>query len=100
MPHVTYAPAGKRICPACGEIFCGVLGGGRPGDGACFFPVRGRPVVRQNGRLPAAILAAMPVTLALPQGEYKARYFYGWPPTRRPADRDCVKICWRPAAGG
>lgn len=33
---------------------------------------------------PAAILAAMPVTLALPQGEYKARYFTGGHPPGGP----------------
>lgn len=27
--------------------------------------------------IPAAMLVAMPVTIALPEGEWKARYFYG-----------------------
>ena len=49
MPHVTYAPAGKKDLPRLREIFLRCFG---EEAGACFFPVRGRPVVRQNGRLP------------------------------------------------
>lgn len=43
-----------------------------------FFPGAGDALWKaERDGIPAAMLVAMPVTIALPEGEWKARYFYG-----------------------
>ena len=100
MPHVIYAPAGKKDLPRLREIFLRCFGEEAAPEMEYVFSRCGDALWKaERDGIPAAMLVAMPVTIALPEGEWKARYFYGVA-TQRPADRDCVKICWRPAAGG
>lgn len=100
-PVVCYTPAEPADLPRLREIFLLCFGQVAAAEMELVFSRCGDALwcAKAEGR-PAAMLAAMPVTLALPQGEYKARYFYGVATTRRPEDRDCAKICWWPAAGG
>ena len=78
MPHVTYAPAGKKDLPRLREIFLRCFGEEAAPEMELVFSRCGDALwCAKTEGCPAAILAAMPVTLALPQGEYKARYFYG-----------------------
>ena len=78
MPHVTYAPAGKKDLPRLREIFLRCFGEEAAPEMELVFSRCGDALwCAKTEGCPAAVLAAMPVTLALPQGEYKARYFYG-----------------------
>lgn len=77
-PVVCYTPAGPADLPRLREIFLLCFGQAAAAEMELVFSRCGDALwcAKAEGR-PAAMLAAMPVTLALPQGEYKARYFYG-----------------------
>ena len=75
---VCYTPAEPADLPRLREIFLLCFGQAAAAEMELVFSRCGDALwcAKTEGR-PAAMLAAMPVTLALPQGEYKARYFYG-----------------------
>lgn len=77
-PVVCYTPAEPADLPRLREIFLLCFGQAAAAEMELVFSRCGDALwcAKIDGR-PAAMLAAMPVTLALPQGEYKARYFYG-----------------------
>ena len=77
-PVVCYTPAEPADLPRLREIFLLCFGQAAAAEMELVFSRCGDALwcAKVEGR-PAAMLAAMPVTLALPQGEYKARYFYG-----------------------
>lgn len=78
MPHVTYAPAGKKDLPRLREIFLRCFGEEAAPEMEYVFSRCGDALWKaERDGIPAAMLVAMPVTIALPEGEWKARYFYG-----------------------
>ena len=78
MPHVTYAPAGEKDLPRLREIFLRCFGEEAAPEMEYVFSRCGDALWKaERDGIPAAMLVAMPVTIALPEGEWKARYFYG-----------------------
>lgn len=78
MPHVIYAPAGKKDLPRLREIFLRCFGEEAAPEMEYVFARCGDALWKaERDGIPAAMLVAMPVTIALPEGEWKARYFYG-----------------------
>lgn len=78
MPHVTYAPAGEKDLPRLREIFLRCFGEEAAPEMEYIFSRCGDALWKaERDGIPAAMLVAMPVTIALPEGEWKARYFYG-----------------------
>ena len=78
MPHVTYAPAGEKDLPRLREIFLRCFGEETAPEMEYVFARCGDALWKaERDGIPAAMLVAMPVTIALPEGEWKARYFYG-----------------------
>lgn len=78
MPHVTYAPAGEKDLPRLREIFLRCFGEEAAPEMEYVFARCGDALWKaERDGIPAAMLVAMPVTIALPEGEWKARYFYG-----------------------
>lgn len=78
MPHVTYAPAGEKDLPRLREIFLRCFGEKAAPEMEYVFARCGDALWKaERDGIPAAMLVAMPVTIALPEGEWKARYFYG-----------------------
>ena len=77
-PVVCYTPAEPADLPRLRESLLLCFGQAAAAEMELVFSRCGDALwcAKAEGR-PAAMLAAMPVTLALPQGEYKARYFYG-----------------------
>lgn len=78
MPHVIYAPAGEKDLPRLREIFLRCFGEEAAPEMEYVFSRCGDALWKaERDGIPAAMLVAMPVTIALPEGEWKARYFYG-----------------------
>ena len=78
MPHVIYAPAGEKDLPRLREIFLRCFGEEAAPEMEYVFARCGDALWKaERDGIPAAMLVAMPVTIALPEGEWKARYFYG-----------------------
>ena len=78
MPHVIYAPAGEKDLPRLREIFLQCFGEEAAPEMEYVFSRCGDALWKaERDGIPAAMLVAMPVTIALPEGEWKARYFYG-----------------------
>lgn len=78
MRPVTYGPAGEDDLPRLREIFLLCFGSGSAAEmDYVFSRYPGALWCAKKDGVPAAMLAALPVTLALPGGEYTARYFYG-----------------------
>ena len=78
MPQVTYGPAEKSDQPRLREIFLLCFGSGSAAEADYVFSRFPQALwcAKKEG-VPAAMLAALPVTLALPQKTLSARYFYG-----------------------
>lgn len=78
MPPVTYGLAKTDELPRLREIFLQCFGESAAAEMELVFLRYGNALwcARKEG-IPAAMLVAMPVTLAIPEGEVPARYFYG-----------------------
>ena len=78
MPPVTYGLAKTDELPRLREIFLQCFGEAATAEMELVFLRYGNALwcARKEG-IPAAMLVAMPVTLAIPEGEVPARYFYG-----------------------
>lgn len=78
MPHVTYGLAKAEELPRLREIFLRCFGEEAAPEMEYVFSRCGDALWKaERDGIPAAMLVAMPVTIALPEGEWKARYFYG-----------------------
>lgn len=78
MPQVNYGLATGEELSRLREIFLRCFGNGAAAEMEYIFARYGDALwcARKDG-VPAAMLVAMPVTLATPKGEVPARYFYG-----------------------
>ena len=73
MPHVIYAPAGEKDLPRLREIFLRCFGEEAAPEMEYVFSRCGDALWKaERDGIPAAMLVAMPVTIALPEGEWKA----------------------------
>ena len=78
MPPITYGLAKTDELPRLREIFLQCFGEAAAAEMELIFLRYGNALwcARKEG-IPAAMLVAMSVTLAIPEGEVPARYFYG-----------------------
>lgn len=78
MPQVTYGLAEKGDLPRLREIFLLCFGSGSAAEADYVFSCFPQALwcAKKEG-VPAAMLAALPVTLALPEKTLSARYLYG-----------------------
>ena len=78
MPPITYGLAKTDELPRLREIFLQCFGEAAAAEMELIFLRYGNALwcARKEG-IPSAMLVAMPVTLAIPEGEVPARYFYG-----------------------
>ena len=85
MPHVTYAPAGEKDLPRLREIFLRCFGEEAAPEMEYIFSRCGDALWKaERDGIPAAMLVAMPVTIALPEGEWSAVFLRGSHPPRLP----------------